>query len=81
MYGRASWPLTAFFAREGGLPVIPWYANFTTSVPWSPPAYAALPPGEAALLQSLLQRRVAAASRVGHEASHEAPIVEQPARA
>jgi len=77
MYGRASWPLTAFFAREGGLPVIPWYANFSTSVPWSPPAYAALLPGEAALLQ----RRVAAASRVGHEASHEAPMVEQPARA
>jgi hypothetical protein len=72
MYGRASWPLTAFFSREGGLPVIPWYANFSTSVPWSPPSYAALlRDGDA------LQRRVAAASRVGHEEA----MVEQPARA
>ena len=81
MYGRASWPLTAFFAREGGLPVIPWYANFSTSVPWSPPAYAALPPGEAALLQRRVAAASPSASRVGHEASHEAPMVEQPARA
>ena len=40
-YGRASWPMTVFFAAAGGNPVIPWYANFSTTNPWQPPvAYA-----------------------------------------
>ena len=33
---RASWPRTIFFSKDG-LPVIPWYANFTTTNPWTPP--------------------------------------------
>jgi len=37
-YGRASWPMTVFFAAAGGNPVIPWYANFSATKPWEPPA-------------------------------------------
>lgn len=38
-YGRASWPMTIFFAKAGdNLPVIPWYANFTTTNAYTPPA-------------------------------------------
>lgn len=38
-YGRASWPTTIFFGKEGdNLPVIPWLANFSTTDPWTPPA-------------------------------------------
>lgn len=40
-YGRASWPMTVLFAEEGGNPVIPWYANFSTTNPWEPPEVAA----------------------------------------
>lgn len=40
-YGRASWPLTLFFAEEGGNPVIPWYSNFSNIHPWQPPAFTA----------------------------------------
>jgi len=40
-YGRASWPMTLFFAAIGGNPVIPFYANFTTTKPWQPPVRAA----------------------------------------
>ena len=45
-YGRGSWPRTIFFgngARVDGkglapvLPVIPWFANFSVTNPWSPP--------------------------------------------
>ena len=37
-YGRASWPMTLFFAKAGdSLPVIPWFSNFTTTDPWTPP--------------------------------------------
>ena len=36
-YGRASWPMTLFFAQEGGNPVIPWYSNFTNVKPWAWP--------------------------------------------
>tara|TARA_B110001452_G_scaffold17861_1_gene14527 strand:+ start:153 stop:617 length:465 start_codon:yes stop_codon:yes gene_type:complete len=62
-YGRASWPRTIFFSTEGGLPVIPWFANFSTTNPWTPP-----PPGEAASSElgeaaaTQLQRRIAQAS-------------------
>ena len=38
-YGRASWPRVVFFADE--LPVIPWYANFSTTNPWTPPTWLA----------------------------------------
>lgn len=38
-YGRASWPMSLFFT-EAGLPVLPWYANFSTSTPWDPPAWS-----------------------------------------
>ena len=57
-YGRASWPLTTFFSQSG-LPVIPWYANFTTVDPWTPPAYAAVRD------LGVLKRRVAVVSRLG----------------
>jgi len=40
-YGRASWPMTLFFAEEGGNPVIPWYSNFSNTDPWQPPMAAA----------------------------------------
>ena len=40
-YGRASWPMTLFFAEVGGNPLIPWYSNFTNVHPWAPPAAAA----------------------------------------
>ena len=40
-YGRASWPMTLFFAVRGGNPLIPWYANFSTTTPWDPPAIVA----------------------------------------
>jgi hypothetical protein len=40
-YGRASWPMTLFFAADGGNPVVPWYANFSTTNPWQPPVRAA----------------------------------------
>jgi len=45
-YGRASWPRTVFFAKAGAnLPVIPWYANFTTTSAWTPPGvYGSLDP-------------------------------------
>ena len=37
-YGRASWPMTIFFAKNGdNLPVIPWFNNFTSTKPWEPP--------------------------------------------
>jgi hypothetical protein len=36
-YGRASWARTVFFSKEGGLPVIPWFANFSVTNPWTPP--------------------------------------------
>lgn len=36
-YGRASWPMTLFFAANGGNPVIPWYSNFSSTNPWEPP--------------------------------------------
>lgn len=37
-YGRASWPMTIFFSKEGDkLPVIPWFSNFTSTSPWEPP--------------------------------------------
>ena len=36
-YGRASWPMTVFFAAQGGNPVIPWYSNFSNAKPWAPP--------------------------------------------
>ena len=39
-YGRASWPMTQFFAQVGGNPVIPWYSNFTNMHPWQPPVLA-----------------------------------------
>jgi len=40
-YGRASWPMTLFFAETGGNPLIPWYSNFSTTNPWEPPLMAA----------------------------------------
>jgi len=40
-YGRASWPMALFFAKEGGNPVIPWYSNFSNIHPWQPPAFMA----------------------------------------
>lgn len=37
-YGRASWPRTVFFSADpGNLPVIPWFANFSTKNCWTPP--------------------------------------------
>ena len=36
-YGRASWPMTLFFAEIGGNPVISWYSNFSATNPWEPP--------------------------------------------
>merc|ERR1712083_921771 len=33
-YGRATWPMTVFFAHS--LPVLPWYAALGTTVPWLP---------------------------------------------
>eukprot|EP00908_Phaeocystis_cordata_P008726 Transcript_19422.p1 GENE.Transcript_19422~~Transcript_19422.p1 ORF type:complete len:329 (-),score=91.77 Transcript_19422:118-1104(-) len=61
-YGRASWPRTIFFSKVGGLPVIPWYANFSVTNPWSPPEPASL----SATAVEALQRRVAlASSRAG----------------
>ena len=45
-YGRGSWPTTVFFGRSADaqarwgdavLPIIPWFANFSVSNPWSPP--------------------------------------------
>ena len=33
--------MTLFFAKVGGNPVIPFYSNFTNSVPWAPPAFMA----------------------------------------
>ena len=38
-YGRGSWPMTLFFAKDTKLPVIPWYANFTVNDPYSPPTW------------------------------------------
>ena len=39
-YGRGSWPMTLFFAKEGNrLPVIPFFANFTTVNYWTPPSW------------------------------------------
>ena len=32
--------MTLFFAEAGGNPVIPWYANFSTTNPWQPPVAA-----------------------------------------
>jgi len=40
-YGRASWPMTTFFAKDGGNPVIPWYSNFSSTNPWEPPMVSA----------------------------------------
>eukprot|EP00937_MAST-01D_sp_MAST-1D-sp2_P006352 g6352.t1 len=44
-YGRGSWPRTAFFAAAGQgrdrLPLLPWYANFSTTDPAAPPAWLA----------------------------------------
>ena len=48
-----------FFSKVGGLPVIPWYANFSVTNPWSPPEPASL----SATAVEALQRRVALASR------------------
>ena len=31
-YGRASWPVTAFFSAAGA-PVLPWYANISSADP------------------------------------------------
>lgn len=39
-YGRASWPMSLFFTEVGGLPVLPWYANLSTSTPWDPPGWS-----------------------------------------
>jgi len=39
-YGRASWPMTIFFAEDGGNPLIPWYNNFSSTNPWEPPVLA-----------------------------------------
>ena len=51
-----------FFSKVGGLPVIPWYANFSVTNPWSPPEPASL----SATAVEALQRRVAlASSRAG----------------
>eukprot|EP01052_Picozoa_sp_SAG31_P000329 SAG31_NODE_10_length_40133_cov_27.863041_15_plen_644_part_00 len=36
-YGRASWPMTVFFSKDTQLPVIPWFANFSTTNPFTPP--------------------------------------------
>lgn len=36
-YGRATWPMTLFFAH--GLPVIPWYASIEAKDPWTPPQW------------------------------------------
>ncbi|CAK0792695.1 unnamed protein product [Prorocentrum cordatum] len=47
-YGRASWPMTLFFAEEGGNPVIPWYSNFSSADPWQPPE-----PGVAVLVPAV----------------------------
>lgn len=39
--GRASWPMTTFFAATAGAnPVIPWFSNFTTVDPYTPPPAA-----------------------------------------
>lgn len=39
-YGRASWPRTVFFSADNALPVIPWYADFATTDPATPPKAA-----------------------------------------
>lgn len=36
--GRAAWPMMRFYSAEG-LPVLPWYANFTTTQPHIPPRW------------------------------------------
>ena len=48
---RASWPRIVFFSKDG-LPVIPWYANFTTTNPWTrPPRASSSALGEVAAAQ------------------------------
>ena len=40
-YGRGSWPLTTFFSADGDkLPVLPWFANFTSTNFWTPPSWS-----------------------------------------
>ena len=34
-YGRADWPMTLFFTKQRGLPVIPWYAALNATNPWA----------------------------------------------
>jgi hypothetical protein len=38
-YGRASWPMARFYSIAGALPVVPWYANLSTSNAYTPPAW------------------------------------------
>ena len=33
-YGRADWPMTLFFSRDGSLPVIPWYSALNETTPF-----------------------------------------------
>ena len=56
--GRASWPLTTFFS-EAGLPVIPWFANFTTVDPATPPSRFADDETVAAQIGARMQREEA----------------------
>lgn len=63
-YGRASWPMTLFFAAEGGNPVIPWYSNFTTTKPWQPPTRATDLRVPAVIEQELAWRQTALGSAV-----------------
>ena len=33
-YGRGDWPMTIFFSKAGGLPVIPWYSALNETAPF-----------------------------------------------
>ena len=33
-YGRADWPMTLFFSRDGALPVVPWYSALNETTPF-----------------------------------------------
>ena len=62
-YGRASWPRTVFFSKEG-LPLLPWFSAMNETDPSKPPSlWAAAAPaagaGDAGVAARLRQREPA----------------------